>query len=68
MKDTTVFTLKNVPTGLANAFRAACHLNGRRYREVLLECMTAYVKQAEERIKKEGIAALKLSIMQKQLP
>jgi hypothetical protein len=61
MKDTTVFTLKNVPTELANAFRAACHLNGKRYREVLLECMTGYVTQAETRIKKEGIAALKLS-------
>ncbi len=62
MKNTTVFTLKNVPTELANAFRAACHLNGKRYREVLLECMTGYVKKVEERIKKEGIAALKLSI------
>ena len=59
MNNTTVFTLKNVPTELANAFRAACHLNGKRYREVLLECMTGYVKQAEARIKKEGIAALK---------
>jgi len=62
MNDTTVFTLKNVPTELANAFRAACHLDGKRYREVLLECMTGYVKKAEERIKKEGIAALKLSV------
>ncbi len=61
MNNTTVFTLKDVPTELANAFRAACHLNGKRYREVLLECMTAYVKQAEARIKKEGIAALKRS-------
>ena len=62
MNKTTVFTLKNVPTELANAFRAACHLNGKRYREVLLECMTEYVKQAEARIKKEGIAALKRSV------
>ena len=62
MKNSTVFTLKNVPTELANAFRAACHLNGKRYREVLLECMTGYAKQAEERIKKEGIAALKRSV------
>jgi hypothetical protein len=62
MNGTTVFTLKNVPTELANAFRAACHLDGKRYREVLLECMTGYVKKAEERIKKEGIAALKLSV------
>jgi len=62
MNNTTVFTLKNVPTELANAFRGACHLNGKRYREVLLECMTGYVKQAEERIKKEGIAALKRSV------
>jgi hypothetical protein len=45
MNDTTVFTLKNVPTELANAFRAACHLDGKRYREVLLECMTGYVKR-----------------------
>ena len=59
MNNTTVFTLKNVPTELANAFRAACHLNGKRYREVLLECMTGYVKQAEERIKREGIPVLK---------
>jgi len=59
MNNTTVFTLKEVPRELANAFRAACHLNGKRYREVLLECMTGYVQQAEERIKKEGIPALK---------
>jgi hypothetical protein len=62
MNNTTVFTLKNVPTELANAFRAACHLDGKRYREVLLECMTGYVQQAEKRIKKEGIAALKRSV------
>jgi len=57
--NTTVFTLKNVPTDLANAFRAACHLNGKRYRDVLLECMTAYVKKAEEHIKKAGLSPLK---------
>jgi len=59
MNNSTVFTLKDVPIELANAFRAACHLNGKRYREVLLECMTGYVKQAEERIKREGIPVLK---------
>ena len=62
INNTTVFTLKDVPTDLANAFRAACHLNGKRYREVLLECMTGYVKQVEERIKKDGIPALKRSV------
>jgi len=62
MNSTTVFTLKDVPTELANAFRAACHLNGKRYREVLMECMTGYVKQVEERIKKDGIPALKRSL------
>ena len=62
MNNTTVFTLKNIPMDLANAFRAACHLNGKRYREVLLECMIGYAKQAEERIRKEGIAALKRSV------
>jgi hypothetical protein len=61
MGNTTVFTLKNVPTELANAFRAACHLDGKRYREVLLECMTEYVKKAEERIKKEGLSVKKRS-------
>ncbi len=34
MNSTTVFTLKDVPAELANAFRAARHLNGKRYREV----------------------------------
>jgi hypothetical protein len=61
MGNTTVFTLKNVPTELANAFRAACHLNGKRYREVLLESMTEYVKKAEEHIKKEGLSVKKRS-------
>ena len=59
MSDTTVFTLKNVPAGLANAFRAACHLNGRRYRDVLLECMTVYVKKADEHVKKAGLSPVK---------
>jgi hypothetical protein len=59
MSSTTVFTLKNVPTELANAFRAACHLNGKRYRDVLLECMRAYVKRADEHVKKEGLSPLK---------
>ena len=56
MSSTTVFTLKNVPTDLANAFRAACHLNGKRYRDVLLECMREYVKKADEHVKKAGLA------------
>jgi hypothetical protein len=59
MNTTTVFTLKNVPTELANAFRAACHLNGKRYRDVLLECMREYVKEADKHVKKEGLSPLK---------
>jgi hypothetical protein len=59
MSSTTVFTLKNVPTDLANAFRAACHLNGKRYRDVLLNCMSEYVKKADEHDKKEGLSPLK---------
>jgi hypothetical protein len=59
MSSTTVFTLKNVPTELANAFRAACHLNGKRYRDVLLECMRQYVKKADEHVKKQGLSPLK---------
>jgi hypothetical protein len=55
MSSTTVFTLKNVPIELANAFRAACHLNGKRYREVLLECMREYVKKADQHVKKTGL-------------
>jgi len=55
MSNTTVFTLKNVPIELANAFRAACHLNGKRYREVLLECMREYVKLADQHVKKSGL-------------
>jgi hypothetical protein len=55
MNSTTVFTLKNVPIELANAFRAACHLNGKRYREVLLECMREYVKMADHHVKKAGL-------------
>jgi hypothetical protein len=55
MSSTTVFTLKNVPTELANAFRAACHLNGKRYREVLLECMREYVRHTDEHVKKAGL-------------
>jgi hypothetical protein len=59
MSSTTVFTLKNVPTDLANAFRAACHLNGKRYRDVLLDCMSEYVKEADKHVKKEGLSPLK---------
>ena len=59
MNTTTVFTLKNVPTELANAFRAACHLNGKRYRDVLLDCMSEYVKKADEHVKTEGLSPLK---------
>jgi hypothetical protein len=59
MRSTTVFTLKNAPTELANAFRAACHLNGKRYRDVLLECMAVYVKKADEHVKKAGLSPLK---------
>jgi len=56
MSSSTVFTLKNVPTELANAFKAACNLNGKRYREVLLECMREYVKRADEHVKKAGLS------------
>ena len=56
MNSMTVFTLKNVPTDLANAFRAACHLDGKRYRDVLLECMREYVKKADEHVKKAGLS------------
>ncbi len=59
MSSTTVFTLKSVPTELANAFRAACHLNGKRYRDVLLECMTVYVEKADEHVKKAGLSPVK---------
>jgi hypothetical protein len=55
MSSTTVFTLKNVPTELANAFRAAFHLNGKRYCEVLLECMREYVSHTDEHVKKAGL-------------
>ena len=55
MNSMTVITLKNVPTDRANAFRAACHLDGKRYRDVLLECMREYVKKADEHVKKTGL-------------
>jgi hypothetical protein len=59
MSSSSVFTLKNVPTDLANAFKAACNLNGKRYREVLLECMQEYVDKADEHVKKAGLSPLK---------
>jgi hypothetical protein len=59
MSSSSVFTLKNVPTNLANAFKAACNLNGKRYREVLLECMQEYVNKADEHVKKAGLSPLK---------
>ena len=59
MSSSSVFTLKNVPTDLANAFKAACNLNGKRYREVLLECMQEYVDKADEPVKKAGLSPLK---------
>ena len=59
MSSSSVFTLKNVPTDLANAFKAACNLNGKRYREVLLECMQEYVDRADEHVKKAGLSPLK---------
>jgi hypothetical protein len=62
VKNTTVFTLKDVPSELANAFRAACHLNGKRYRDVILECMKEYVKKADEHVKKEGLSPPKRDV------
>ena len=41
----TAFTLKGVDRDLANRFRAACQLNGRLYRDVLLELMERYARE-----------------------
>jgi len=40
--EVTAFTIKGVDRNLANRFRAACHLNGRQYRDVLLELIERY--------------------------
>ena len=41
----TAFTLKGVDRDLANRFRAACQLEGRLYRDVLLELMERYARE-----------------------
>jgi hypothetical protein len=38
----TAFTIKGVDRDLANRFRAACHIRGKLYRDVLLELMEQY--------------------------
>jgi hypothetical protein len=42
---TTAFTIKAVDRDLANRFRAACHIRGKLYREVLLELMEQYARE-----------------------
>ena len=41
----TAFTIKGVDRDFANRFRAACHLNGRQYRDVLLDLMDQYARE-----------------------
>jgi hypothetical protein len=41
----TAFTIKAVDRDLANRFRAACHIRGKLYREVLLELMEQYARE-----------------------
>jgi hypothetical protein len=41
----TAFTIKGVDRDLANRFRAACHIRGKLYREVLLELMEQYARE-----------------------
>ncbi|HUZ17313.1 MAG TPA: hypothetical protein VMV68_02925 [Spirochaetia bacterium] len=43
--EVTAFTIKAVDRELANRFRAACHLSGRQYRDVLLELMERYARE-----------------------
>jgi len=40
----TAFTIKDVDRDLANRFRAACHIAGKLYRDVLLELMEQYAR------------------------
>ena len=41
----TAFTIKDVDRDFANRFRAACQLNGRQYRDVLLQLMEQYTRE-----------------------
>ena len=41
----TAFTIKGVDRDLANRFRAACHIRGKLYRDVLLELMEQYARE-----------------------
>ena len=41
----TAFTIKGVDRDLANRFRAACHIQGKLYRDVLLELMEQYARE-----------------------
>ena len=50
----TAFTIKGVDRDLANRFRAACHIRGKLYRDVLLELMEQY---ARENLALKAIAA-----------
>ena len=43
--EVTAFTIKGVDRDLANRFRAACHLNGKQYRDVLLELIEQYARE-----------------------
>ena len=43
--EVTAFTIKGVDRELANRFRAACQLNGRQYRDVLLELIDRYARE-----------------------
>lgn len=43
--EVTAFTIKGVDRDFANRFRAACHLNGKQYRDVLLELMDEYARE-----------------------
>jgi hypothetical protein len=43
--EATAFTVKAVDRELANRFRAACHIRGKLYREVLLELMEQYARE-----------------------
>ncbi len=41
----TAFTIKGVDRDFANRFRAACHIRGKLYHDVLLELMEQYARE-----------------------
>ena len=43
--EATAFTIKGVDREFANRFRAACHLSGRQYRDVLLGLMDQFARE-----------------------